>query len=421
MQVKMMIICPFWGQKGNVGLFRVERFVRWLHDQNYEIHIVNAGWSDTVVRTTFGSVITVADPLRIYPDPANVSSTGPENIGVTRKPNRFRRWLAYAILLPDLHILWAKSVIKSLEVRAIAKNCRFFMASSPPESSFIAAQKFADMYQGKFIMDMRDGWLDEPMKPLLRAHGWQRFRENLIEKKMVMSASVIQVTSNTWKQMLKQRYPGIASKIHVIPNVYPDSTKHESSTDSSKTDAFRLVHAGRISSSRPERNPDFLLSNLFELLKRSKQRVEFNFIGDLTHDEINSIKKWTQKFESIQSSILFSGQKSRAEVLLDLNRADGLLMISNSRASIPAKYFDYAITGKPVLCDTIQDSALQDACKEQTTFHLIIRDNEQNESVLDAFLSDLRSQNRNEPKLDPRFEESTVKQKFLEQIELLHD
>lgn len=421
MKVKVMIVCPFWGQHGNVGLFRVERFVEWLHTSNYEVHVVTAGWSDRIERTSFGSVITVTDPLRIYPDRLESKHSGSIDTVPIRKPNRLRRWLAYAALIPDLHVLWAKSVLKSHDVRAIAKNCRFFLASSPPESSFIAVQRLADLYQGKFVMDMRDGWLDEPMKPLLRSHGWQRFRESQIERKMLRSASIVQVTSIQWANLLEVRYPEIVSKIRVIPNVYPVLPEITETPDFGTSRILRLVHAGRISSSRPERDPDFILSCLYDALKRSGHRVEVNFIGSLTEVEITQLSKWVSKYESIQSSIIFSGQKSRVEVLTILAKADGLLLLSNSKASIPAKYFDYAVTGRPVLCDTVDDSAVQDACSAQPRFHLLIRESDKNASVTDAFINQVAGPNRYEPYLDVRFEESTVRNDFLKTIEALHD
>lgn len=416
-----MIVCPFWGQHGNVGLFRVERFVNWLHESNYEVHIVTAGWSDRSERTSFGTVISVTDPLRIYPD--TLASTSSETIHSipTRKPNRLRRWLAYAALVPDLHVLWAKSVLKSPDVKATAKNCRFFIASSPPESSFIAAQRLADVHQGKFVMDMRDGWLDEPMKPLLRSHWWQRYRESQIERKMLSAASIVQVTSNHWADMLGIRYPEMVSKIRVIPNVYPALPEIDTSPDADASRTLRLVHAGRISSSRPERDPDFILSSLYGALIRSGHRVEVNFIGSLTEVELNQLSMWIPKYDSIQCSIIFSGQKSRTEVLATSAMADGLLLLSNSKASIPAKYFDYAITGKPVLCDTINDSAFQDACSTQPRFHLLIRESDKNASIADAFIDQVAGRNKNEPHLDVRFEETKVKKEFLEIIEVLHD
>ncbi len=414
---KIMLVCPFWGQRGHVGTFRAERLVRWLVESNYEVIVVTSAHSDDVSQQWFGTLVSVRDPLKIYP----VAGTTTVGKDTRRKPNAFRRWFAYLLLNPDLHIVWARTVLRSNEVAKFAKECDFFIASSPPESAFHAASTLADRYDGKFIMDMRDGWLDEPMKPLLRTMWLQKYRESRLERKFVTKATNITLTSENWRELLSKRYPEVKSKIVVIPNTYPEffeeapiKTTNQKSLNDEKG-SYTLVHAGRLSSSRPERNADFLFNEIIHHIDRHIDTFHINFLGNLEQDELNCLDFWKQRFQNNGSDLNHIEQVSRSQALKILANADGLLMISNSYASIPAKYFDYSVSGKPVLCFTTPDSVITDISKKQPQLHVIFEGHsDRNDIVINNFLKAVRNHDRyNSSSLLPEFTDSVVKSSFL--------
>ena len=417
-----MFICPFWQQKDHVGTIRAERLVRWLRKLDFEVFVVAAGHTDSSLKTDYGKLIVVKDPLRIYPDVFS-GKTSFETPVSSRKPNRFRRWIAYFLLVPDLHIRWAKEVIKSEEVTEVANDCDYFMASSPPESSFIAAASLSSRFDRKFIMDMRDGWLDEPMKPLLKSLWIQRFREKRIEKRLLKKADAISVTSDNWKELLLIRYPKLDSKIHVISNCYPDFSKTDQGNPaglkSHNTDRIQLIHAGRISGSRPERNIELLLSRLFQYIGNKKVKCTIKFIGILDPSEIKLIEKWNKRFMEYDSNLEYLKSVTRSEVLNLLAAADGLIMVSNSYASIPAKYFDYSVTGRPVLNFTINDSASVKASSEQPHFYHLIEKTDADIStedlqykIVDSFINHCISDHPFDAVLNQDFTENEVLSRF---------
>lgn len=413
----VMVICPFWDQSGHVGTFRAERLVKWLVDSGRSVVIVSTGHEDSEQEAWFGKLIVVRDPLKIYPIP------GTTTIGddTRRKPNAFRRWMAYFLLNPDLHILWSRAILGSTVVSYHAKKCKYFLASSPPESAFHAAFELADRYDGKFIMDMRDGWLDEPMKPLLRSLSLQKYRESRLEKRFVNGAYKVTVTSSHWKELLVKRYPKIASNVVVIPNTYPKldnfpvSDSPLSGELQNSKESYTLVHAGRLSSSRPERNADFLLNEIIHHIDQHRDTFHINFVGNLEQHELNCLNFWQQKFHKNGTDLKHFDQVPRSEALRILSGADGLLMISNSYASIPAKYFDYSVTGKPILCFTTNDSIMTDISKKQPQVHVIFDgQSDQNDVVIKNFLQAVRNHDRyeNDSLLD-EFTEEVVNAKFL--------
>lgn len=52
-------------------------------------------------------------------------------------------------------------------VLAHAAGAAVVISSSPPESTHIGSVRLADALDAKLLVYLRDGWLDEPLKPYL--------------------------------------------------------------------------------------------------------------------------------------------------------------------------------------------------------------------------------------------------------------
>lgn len=353
----LLFICPFWGQTGHVGTIRAQRHVKWLTNEGFKICIVKAGLTDRVESKSFGELVTIKDPLSMFDDSLN-----DKPIRTGRKPNKLRRYLGYLFLLPDPTILWAKRVLKHHLVLSRASEFNWFMASSPSESAFIPASHLAKKFKGKFWMDLRDGWLDEPMKPLLIKSSIHRFRESRIERRMVNSANVITVTSENWKKLLQSRYPESTDKINVIPNTFEQNTTLASGFKSEPSNVKKFVYAGRIYSSRPERSLEILITSINQFIESHNYRINIEFIGFLSIEEEHEIAVWAEKLKYI--TFTRTPHVERQELLGTLSNVDGLLLVSESMGSIPAKFFDYAVSGRPVLGVTKVNSAFDLASRD---------------------------------------------------------
>ena len=62
---KAVLFVPFWRQEGHVGNYRVDRFTRWLADEDYAVIIVRAGNSYRECQQPWGREITVARSARL--------------------------------------------------------------------------------------------------------------------------------------------------------------------------------------------------------------------------------------------------------------------------------------------------------------------------------------------------------------------
>lgn len=332
----ILILAPWWSHEAHVGNLRLRRHVSWLREAGFQVTIVESGLHFSLNEDDGLTRITIPDPLRMHVPPTPGAPS-------PRAPNALRRWLAYALLVPDPSIVWARRVLGHPIVRHTARTCHAILSSSPPEAAFVACAKLSQRYGIPFWMDMRDGWLDEPLKPLLRSSAIQRWRERKMEAFCLRSAKVVTVTSPQWAEMLAERYPEYQSKVSVVTNAAPPSLTDPGSMD----DRLRLSYAGRLTSSRPERDS----ADLNRILSMLPEHT-FSIVGDLTPEERRdaSARGWTLR-PALQ----------RSELLRVLSKESGLVLLSSSKGSIPAKFFDYLATGRPILGIAPQGSAAWEA------------------------------------------------------------
>lgn len=369
------LFLPFFSDPDNVGSIRAHRIVKWFHNSSWNTTIIRSGQSFKISEIENGKIITIEDPFNLFKNDDQKFT----NTHVQRKPNALRRFLAYLIFVPDLSIIWAKNVISSKTVMDEIKNTSLMFASSPPESSHIIGLHFKKKYNCNFWIDMRDGWLDEPMKPLLRKYHFQRLREKRLERKCLKAADIISVTSDKWQEMLINRYPKHKSKINILENAIPSINFNENGEG--KSNILKFIYAGKLSSSRPERNCLDILTPFINLLNSNKNypTSEILFKGNFTSDEIINIDNFAKVNSSEKVNFKVESQISRDAILNEMHHSAGLIIISPSIGCIPAKFFDYLATNRPILIFTLKDSALANAAKKTNQCFTILNVMERDE------------------------------------------
>ena len=387
----VLILAPWWQHEAHVGNLRLRRHVAWLREAGHRVTIIDSGLQFSLSEDDALTRITIPDPLRMH-----VALT--PGAAAPRRPSALRRWMAYALLLPDPSIVWARRVLAHPVVQHAARTANVVMSSSPPEAAFIACAKMSSRYGIPFWMDMRDGWLDEPLKPLLRSSAIQRWRERKQEAYCLSQATVVSVTSPQWAEMLKKRYPQFSDKLHVVTNAAPESVAMPLEPSS----AIRLCYAGRLTSSRPERDTNDLATVLAQLPRHS-----FSIIGDLTPDERQdaSSRGW-----DIRPAL------QRTALLHELAKESGLVLLSSSQGSIPAKFYDYLSAGRPMLGIAPRDSAAWVAMSHVPQAYAV-DPAAPDAAVIAAFVN---AASQSEPTSIPEiFTESAVRARFMEALSCL--
>ena len=352
---KAIIFAPFWRQRGHVGNYRIDRFIRWLSERGDEVVVVRAGDSYGVASEAWGTEFTIRDPLGFHPDHSTVN---PVRAGPVRRPNRLRRHLANLLFNPDPAVVWAVLAANDKSVRRIAEGARWIISSSPRESSHGAAAKLAYRVGADLIIDMRDGWLDDPLDPLLQSSWLSRRREGRREARILRQAHCIFVTSHQWRELLQVRLPFVREKTVVLTNAYPRSGIKWCKAEAANG-PLTLLHAGRLQGSRQSQLVELLLAPLLEGLSSNGEPAGvLTFLGDLTRGDRVELTGYQARFEDLGWRIQVDAAVPREQMMVRLSMAHGLLLLSASQAAIPSKVFEYIPTGKPVLAVCPKGSAL---------------------------------------------------------------
>ena len=380
---KAVVFAPFWRQAGHVGNLRVDRFVRWLAADGYAVVMIRAGSADGQRDEAWGTEITVRDPMSLFRDASPTGVQPP-----ARKPNKLRRALSYRLFNPDPGVVWARAAARHPSVLDAAVGAAFILSSNPPESAHVGAWILSQRLSLPHIVDMRDGWLDEPLKPYLRTSAFKRWQEGRLETRILREASAIQVTSDVWKELLCKRLPEIASKVTVLTNGYPESIPEMVRTENKpRDDGLVLVHTGRFLGSMQTRSPDILLQPLLEGIKHKASRGTIKLIGSLSAEELKIIERFVEPFANQGWSVECPGSLPRHDLLQLLPRVDGLLLLSETFAAIPCKFFEYIPTGRPMMVVTDRNSAVWRICEQLPQAILVETRGQQNNSTVQMFLS----------------------------------
>ncbi|MFQ5512312.1 MAG: glycosyltransferase, partial [Candidatus Krumholzibacteriia bacterium] len=260
----------------------------------------------------------------------------------------------------------ARRAVRHPLVERYSKDVICVLSSSPPESIHIASAQIAERLGVTLCIDMRDGWLDEPLKPLLQQHGLQRWREGRLERRVLTRADKIIVTSPIWKELLGSRLGFTGKKTVLVTNAYPlieSDRGNEEDLDSTKRSAtaprpIHLVHAGRFTSSRYTQKPGYIFKLLDGAIERWGNGGVITLLGDLESEERKEIGSWRTSFQDKGWTLKFERSVPREQMLTTLRRADGLLLLSIARAAIPCKLFEYIPARKPILAVTSENSAV---------------------------------------------------------------
>jgi hypothetical protein len=408
---KAVIFAPFWQQVGHVGNYRVDRFVRWLTAAGFYVVLVRIGSITEVHPKSWGVELTVKDPLGRS---RNVVADGaPVKISRTKS---LRRWLSNWLFSPDHGIVWARAAARSPIVLEHAAGAAFVLSSSPPESAHIGAAKLAQKLGAKLIIDMRDGWVDEPLKSYLRNSKLLRWRESKLESTILGLAGKIFVTSPMWKLLLEDRLPFTKAKTVVLTNGYaPKSLFSINEARVRSADgSLSLIHAGRFTGSRDSQKISYLLEPLLCGIEGGSTKGVITLLGKLEWEDLVEVEDWRPRFEAQGWSIDVKAAVSREKMMAMLGEADGLLLLAAGQAAIPGKLYEYLAVRKPVFVSTPKGSAVR-TIGESLPQLFLIDHTKQDQDVARSFLAAC-GRDDNHYVMPPHFSEETLSRIFLDEI-----
>jgi len=219
------------------------------------------------------------------------------------------------------------------------------LASGPPFSTFLLAQRLSKRLDLPYVLDYRDTWTVDP-------HSDQSAKASTIRKEanLLANSAAVTIVCDSWGSLLDRQY-GLASKLKVITNGYdredlatvkPHSFGH-----------FAIVYAG---SFYP---PKRVISPVMAALGRIKTAAEANATEWYFHyfgQQPDHVRHEAERF-GVMERVVFHGNVARSDVLAALRGAGVGIVITSilegksqeDEGIVPGKFFEIVGLGTPVL------------------------------------------------------------------------
>jgi len=290
-----------------------------------------------------GHRVTVITPFDLKDDDSITVSNSAINRGIstrvnpskptfrTRLSDKLRPWVYW----PDDNIRWARDVAETLEQSPI--DADWMVTTSPPESLHYVGYALSRKFKVKWAAEMRDTWVENPHRKVLRQSRLRAWLERKIAKHYLSRADAITAVSEAvMSEARKYVRPSIPKCI--IPH-FCNKTDETYTFDPS---TLNLVHTGGFTLSDHRRHLAPLLHALDNISAKRPELV-FHIAGPLTKDEQDMAK---QALTNIKWHGLVPLESSRAMQ----NGADGLVLYSpHGSHALPGKYAEYAMAQRPIL------------------------------------------------------------------------
>ncbi len=281
----------------------------------------------------------------------------------TQKGSWLRNNLLAALTIPDQYWGWKKPAL--IEADSIFKKSKIdaIFSSGPPWTTHRVAQRISRLYSVPWIADFRDAWVSDQW----RDEQLPRWRDSLdwrLEESCLKQATSVVCTTEQLKQSLSRAHPGIpAEKLTVISNGFDGELPDHKMESVARNEAPILLHAGQLYSGRRIDSFCRAIGSLIRSGRLKQGGLLAQFLGDIDQEILEGARAAAPElFENGTVSMLPPvGWK---EVQERLQQADILLIVQGDHpTAIPAKFFEYLQTGKPIL-GIAQEGALRETIQQ---------------------------------------------------------
>lgn len=229
-----------------------------------------------------------------------------------------------------------------------------------PFSSAVLAQRLSKSLDIPWMMHLSDPWFESPYRHVSPK---QRRKDRALEERCFLDAQRIALTTDGQAAYYRRRYPTLAPKISVTPNIMPKGLPApQKRSVVRKGDApIRLVYTGAFYG---QRSPAPLLAAAAKAASLSPELssgLNIDFFGNATPEIINLIEG--SPFAN------YGGAVSHDEAIAAQQSADVLLVLEPDMGHelqthfLPSKVLDYMHSGKPIFAITPEGSETYRLCQ----------------------------------------------------------
>jgi glycosyltransferase involved in cell wall biosynthesis len=249
-------------------------------------------------------------------------------------------WLAVG----DRYNIWIVTTLPVLVTRSILARPSAIWVTGPPWAPVLLAVLAGKILRVPVHLDFRDPWAQNPYKPAARVSAAQ-------ERWSVRNSQSVVANTSTMAQQLREAYPGLLARISAIYNGYDGwpakAPPPEPDAAASVGGPFVVLHLGTV---YPQRMPQDLAGLLARVAAEwtGRRPLRFRFVGLMSDAGVLQREFRTL---GVEDALECPGQVSSEAVRRETAGADVLLLLQlGTPLQLPAKIFEYAVAGKPILC-----------------------------------------------------------------------
>ena len=291
----------------------------------------------------------------------------PGVVHVPSAANRWQqanRWSRFAAgvqrLLPyNEQLPWVPHAVAAARHLVSQRRTAAVLSTAPPLASHFAALWLKKRHGLIWIADFRDPLLGNPGRP----RNWAKPYDAVLERWIFSQADALIAVTDAVAHEWRHRYPAWAHKVHVIWNGF-DPEDAISPAPVPPRPYKVLAHIGVL---YVQRHPVAMAASLERLIRRGLLEpgaIRLRFVGPIqqeaqfaSHPAVSAL---TQK-----GCVEMDGRLiPRHEALRETATSDFLLLLdivslSNVGYTVPAKLYDYILTGRPILAVTDHNSPVE--------------------------------------------------------------
>ncbi|HDR90687.1 MAG TPA: hypothetical protein ENN75_00405 [candidate division Zixibacteria bacterium] len=233
--MKALVYSFYFPPHGGPGAIRPLKMLKYASEQGLEGTVICAAEGDYNVRDD-SLTVEIPASFEVLRTPERLD---PLSFIRKRKPGAIHAPISDYFVLPDNKIWWIRPASK-LGVMALP-SADFVWATCPPYSAAMAARRAADALNLPLILDFRDSWTENPMRPKLPLP--HRLVNRRLARKTIRRADLITGVNDAICDEIRRFAP--KSPVACIPNGYAPED-FEGLDFAEKNDELTLFYLGTI-------------------------------------------------------------------------------------------------------------------------------------------------------------------------------
>lgn len=358
--------------EAEVGALRAARFCQHLPDFGIEPIVVtaqrwfykdcDATWPTPegvrVVRTHVKS--TPLDWYARWKRQLRPASSQSSNGGVPRqpvsRPGFLKRQVLTALQTPDRHWGWYEPAIRAAEKILREQRIDVLFSSGPPWLCHLIARKLKKRWKVPWIADFRDPWAYGTQWDPVPV--WRQWIDRRLMESCIRTADRVVCNTDRFRERLLTDFPELPGNTFVtITNGVDETALPMVKAEPRPTKL--LLHLGSLYGGRRIDTFCRAVRNLVENQTLDPSTFQVLFVGDMAAALVAGGER--EAPELVKSKCIeFRKRVSWKEAQGILAEADQLLLFFDEEFAVPAKFYEYLQTGKPILA-IAKPGALTDA------------------------------------------------------------